>query len=52
MAARKEKEEKTGKKTRGRVPQSPQFGARDKDQYNFTDPESRIMKNGNNKGYE
>jgi len=52
MATRKEKEEKTGKKSRGRVPQPPQPGARDKDQYNFTDPESRIMKNGNNKGYE
>ncbi len=52
MAARKEKEEKTGKKSRGRDPQPPEPGPRDKDQYNFTDPESRIMKNGNNKGFE
>jgi transposase len=52
MAARREKEEKTGKKSRGRVPQPPEPGPRDKDQYNFTDPESRIMKSGNNKGFE
>lgn len=52
MAARREKEEQTGKKSRGRVPQPPEAGARDKDQYNFTDPESRIMKSGNNKGFE
>jgi len=52
MAARREKEEKTGKKSRGRVPKEPEPGPRDKDQYNFTDPQSRIMKNGNNKGFE
>jgi transposase len=52
MAARQEKEKRTGKKSRGRTPQPPKPGARDKDQYNFTDPESRIMKNGNNKGFE
>jgi transposase len=52
IAARKEKEEKTGKRSRGRIPQPPKPGPRDKDQYNFTDPESRIMKNGNNKGFE
>lgn len=52
MAARQEKEKQTGKKSRGRPPQPPKPGARDKDQYNFTDPESRIMKNGNNKGFE
>lgn len=52
MAARQEKEERTGKKSRGRAPQPPEPGPRDKDQYNFTDPESRIMKNGNNKGFE
>jgi hypothetical protein len=52
MAARREKEEKTGKKSRGRVPKEPEPGPRDKDQYNFTDPDSRIMKNGNNKGFE
>jgi transposase len=52
MAARREKEEKTGKKSRGRIPQPPKPGPRDKDQYNFTDPESRIMKSGNKKGFE
>jgi len=52
MTARKEKEEKSGKKTPGRALQEPKPGPRDKDQYNFTDPESRVMKNGNNKGFE
>jgi transposase len=52
MAARKEKEEQTGKKTPGKKPKPPKAGPRDKDQVNFTDPESRIMKNGNNKGFE
>ena len=52
MAARREKEQKTGKKSRGRKPKPPEPGARNKDQYNFTDPESRIMKNGNNKAFE
>jgi hypothetical protein len=52
MAARREKEEKTGTKSRGPVPQPPQLGSGDKEQYNFTDPESRIMKSGNNKGFE
>jgi hypothetical protein len=52
MAARKEKEERTGKKIGGRPPQKPESGPGDKDQYNFTDPASRMMKNGNNKGFE
>lgn len=52
MAARQEKEARTGKKSRGRTPQPPEPGPCDKDQYNFTDPESRIMKNGNNNGFE
>ncbi len=52
LAERAEKEAQTGKKTRGRPPQPPKPGPRDKDQYNFTDPESRIMKNGNNQGFE
>ena len=52
MAARQAKEVRTGKKTPGRPPKPPEPGPRDKDQYNFTDPESRIMKNGNNKGFE
>jgi hypothetical protein len=52
MQARKEKEKKTGRKTPGPKPQPPTPGARAKDQYNFTDPESRIMKNANNSGFD
>src|SRR3972149_5902018 len=33
------------KKRRGRKPKPPEPGPRDGDQYNFTDPDSRIMKN-------
>lgn len=43
---------KKGKKPGGRPPQPPPAGPRDKDQYNFTDPESAIMKNPNNKGFD
>lgn len=43
---------KKGKKPGGRPPQPPTPGPRDKDQYNFTDPESAIMKNPNNKGFD
>jgi transposase len=49
---RKEKTQRTGKQPPGRPPQPPTPGARDKDQYNFTDPESRIMKDGNKAGFE
>lgn len=52
MAARREQEARTGKRSRGRTPQPPEPGPRDKDQYNFTDPASRIMKCGNNQGFE
>ena len=52
MRVRKEKAEQTGHKPRGRAPQPPTPGPRDKDQYNFTDPESRIMKNSNNQGFD
>jgi transposase len=48
MWAREEKAQRTGRKPRGPAPQPPTPGPRDKDQYNFTDPESRIMKNSNN----
>jgi len=34
------------------VPLPPIEGAHDKDQYNFTDPDSHIMKNSNNDGFE
>ena len=42
----------TGSNPRGRPPTPPTPGPRDKDQYNFTDPESRIMKNSNNDGFD
>ncbi len=50
---REEKARKHRRKPKGRPPQPPQEqGPRDKDQYNFTDPESRIMKNSTNEGYD
>jgi transposase len=53
LAARQEKERRTGKKQRGREPQIPapeQAQPDAKAQRNFTDPESRIMPDGANKG--
>jgi transposase len=44
LAARRERERTTGKKAKGKKPKPPMEGARAKDQYNFTDPQSRIMK--------
>jgi transposase len=35
----------------GHPPQPPEPGPRDTDQYNFTDPESRIMKNSTDDGF-
>ena len=52
LQAREEKTQETGRKPRGPEPKSPKPGARDKDQYNFTDPESRIMKNSTNGGFD
>ena len=52
MQARKEKAAKKRRKPPGRPPKPPTPGPRDKDQYNFTDPESRIMKNANNSGFD
>jgi transposase len=44
MEQRNQKKEKTGKNPRGKEPKAPSDKPNDKDQYNFTDPESRIMK--------
>jgi len=44
MAARTEKEKRTGKKSGGRPPAPPTGGVKDTDQVNLTDDESRIMK--------
>ena len=52
MQAREEKAAKKKRKPPGRPPKPPKPGPRDKDQYNFTDPESRIMKNANNSGFD
>ena len=52
LREREEKAKRTGRKPGGRPPQPPTAGPRAKDQYNFTDPESRIMKNSNNKGFD
>jgi len=47
-AAQKQRGEKVG----GQPPQAPSPGPVAKDQYNFTDPESRIMKAGNGNHFE
>jgi len=52
VRAREEKARRKGGKPRGRAPKPPTPGARAKDQYNFTDPTSRIMKNSNNAGFD
>jgi len=41
---REEKARRSHRKPRGRAPKPPTPGPRDDDQYNFTDPDSRIMK--------
>jgi transposase len=51
-AQRTERERATGRRPRGRPPTPPTPGPRDGDQYNFTDPDSRIMKNPTDQGFE
>jgi hypothetical protein len=51
MRALKEQARQTGRKPRGRAPEPPVSGPRGKDQYNFTDPESRIMRNSTDNGF-
>lgn len=51
----REREAKARKRKRkhgGKTPKPPEAGPRDTDQYNFTDPQSRIMKNSNNDGFD
>ena len=43
LAARTEKQKKTGRKPDGRPPKPPTAGPKAKDQFNLTDEESRIM---------
>jgi transposase len=49
---REEKARKRGRKPPGRPPTPPTPGPRAKDQYNFTDPDSRIMKNSQDQGFD
>jgi len=49
---RESKAQEKGRKPGGRPPEPPRPGPRDGDQYNFTDPESRIMKNSSNQGVD
>ena len=54
-AKQREREEaarKNKRRPRGRKPKPPQPGPQDKDQYNFTDPESRVMKNSTDDGFD
>lgn len=52
LQEREEKARETGCKPRGSKPKPPEAGPRDKDQYNFIDPDSRIMKNSTNNGFD
>jgi hypothetical protein len=52
LREREAKEKARGRKLGGRKPKPPTPGPRDKDQYNFTDPDSSIMKNSNNRGFD
>jgi transposase len=53
MQEREEKTTETGRRPRGPAPKPPTAtGPRKKDQYNFTDPDSRIMKNSTNQGFD
>jgi transposase len=49
---REEKARASGRKPGGRPPTPPTPGPHDTDQYNFTDSDSRIMKNSTNAGFD
>jgi transposase len=53
LRQREEQAQRSGRKPRGRPPTPPPAaGPQDKDQYNFSDPESRIMKSSSSAGFE
>jgi transposase len=52
MREREAKARKRKRKHSGKEPKPPEAGPRDKDQFNFTDSESRIMKNSTNDGFD
>jgi hypothetical protein len=51
LLVRQAKAEELGHKLGGRAPRPPTPGPRPDDQYNFTDPDSRIMKNSTDQGF-
>jgi len=53
LQEREEKAKETGRRPRGPAPKPPTAtGPREQDQYNFTDPDSRIMKNSTDQGFD
>ena len=52
LREREAKAQRSGRIPRGRPPTPPSGEPQDKDQYNFTDPESRIMKCSSSAGFE
>ncbi len=52
LQEREAKGRKRHQKPRGPKPQPPEGGPHDGDQFNFTDPESRVMKNSTNQGMD
>jgi transposase len=52
LREREEKARKPPRKPKGREPKPPEPGPCAKDQYNFTDPDSRIMKNSTDDGFD
>ena len=51
-ATKREEMRNAGKKPKGKEPKPPSVEPPDKKQYNFTDPESHIMKSGNGSHFE
>jgi transposase len=52
LREREEQARRSGRKPRGPAPAPPTRGPRGSDQYNFTDPDSRIMKNSTDRGFD
>jgi transposase len=52
VKARRDKQREQGKKPKGRDPKPPDPTPRPKDQYNLTDPQSRMMKAGTGEYFE
>ena len=52
LREREEKAQQTGRQPGDRPPQPPPPGPRDQDPYNFTDPESHLMKNRTDQGFD